>query len=150
MSGDDIDDGTPINYERLKAFSKTSGRNLESLHALGRNNDPFMAELPGRDTMTQWFVARWNAFGCGPQTHTRKVHYLLLSQKEQVFLPNGEPYENTERCWNELSRGCRDARYLGLIPPDHVIDRRNSEAVINHHHLSESQHSAATRPAGGF
>ena len=42
----------------------------------------------------------------------------------------GEPFINTEECWNALCLASRDARYLDLIPATDVIDRRNAEPTI--------------------
>jgi hypothetical protein len=57
------------------------------------------------------------------------VHYQLVSQANQVFLPNGAPYENTDECWTKLANASRDARYLRLVPIEHFVDRRNDDPI---------------------
>jgi hypothetical protein len=42
---------------------------------------------------------------------------------------DGTPYENTDDCWEGLLRASRDARLLGLVPPDAFDDRRNKAPV---------------------
>jgi hypothetical protein len=58
------------------------------------------------------------------------VHYVLISQKRPVQLPNGLPYENTIECWNSLIRSSNDARYLDLVPAEAFVDRRNSQPLL--------------------
>jgi len=60
--------------------------------------------------------------------HGRRVHYLLVSTAP--LLPDGRTYENTEHCYQILTHAICDARYLELIPPAAVIDRRNPDPVI--------------------
>ena len=43
---------------------------------------------------------------------------------------NGRPYKNTTDCWLELGSSSRDARYMGLIPVEDFIDRRNDAPII--------------------
>ena len=45
-------------------------------------------------------------------------------------MPNGKPYENTESCWASLCFGGRDARFLGLIPHEEIVDRKNKETIV--------------------
>jgi hypothetical protein len=58
------------------------------------------------------------------------VHYRLVSQKEPILRPDGEPYENTLEASIFLSNAARDARYLDLIPAGAMIDRRNPPPMI--------------------
>jgi len=45
--------------------------------------------------------------------------------REDIYKPNGEPYENTQNNWNYLVQASKYARYLGLVPMNHFVDRRN-------------------------
>jgi len=42
-------------------------------------------------------------------------------------MDDGKPYLNTQACQDKLGNALRDARYLGLIDADAVIDQRNPE-----------------------
>jgi hypothetical protein len=63
----------------------------------------------------------------------------LVSQATPIMLPIGNqrigrparptPYQNTIQCGEKLIHASRDARYLGLVPIDHIIDRRNDEPI---------------------
>jgi hypothetical protein len=118
-------------HARLKALAKTLGRPLNSLHALSAGNDPFLAEMPGREEAAAWFAACWQQFADAESLpHIRRIHYRLVSSTSPIPRPNGQPYENTEACWDTLCNAGRDARYLGLIPPGSIIDRRNPAPMI--------------------
>src|SRR5262249_5160812 len=87
--------------------------------------------MPGRKPSAEWFADRWRELGGeGSQLHIRRIHYRLVSAEQPILRPNSELYENTEVCWNALVYASRDARYLGLIPPGSIIDRRNPEPTI--------------------
>ena len=67
-------------------------------------------------------------FGAG--THLRRIHYLIISQPLPIPMPDGKPYENTERCWQNLCDGGRDARYLRLVRAEDFVDRRSKEVIF--------------------
>jgi hypothetical protein len=116
-------------YESLKRLAKTLRRGLNTLHALSGDNDPFMANMPFRREAGDWFARIWRELDTEEsQFHIRRIHYRLIPS---TFLcPNGEPYANTENCWKMLCEAGRDARYLDLVPPGVIIDRRNPEPAI--------------------
>ena len=62
--------------------------------------------------------------------HLRRIHYVLVSQPEPIIKPNGEPFENTENDWSYLDTASLAARYLGHIPADVLIDRRNPDPMV--------------------
>jgi hypothetical protein len=98
--------------------------------------------------MAHWIADLWQRLGF-ESVHIRLVHYKILSQKEPVFLPDGkgEQYANIRRHFSYLGEAIRDARYLGLIDPDHVEDHRNAEVIKNR---SEEPASPANfKTAGG-
>ena len=117
-------------YAELKELAKELRRNTTTLIALDAQNDPFYIN-PRREAEAKWFAKLWRRFNCRPGTHTRRVHYVLISQEQPVLILNGKPYENTINCMMFLNRASRDARYLGLVSMRDVVDRRNDEAVIN-------------------
>jgi hypothetical protein len=134
-----------INYETILQLSAELNRPTATLLALAAANDPFNAGRPGRREQAEWFGTLWGRFEFGPGTHLRRVHYRLVSQAKQVSLPDGEPYENTAECWAMLTRASRDARYLGLVPIEDFVDRRNDE-VIEYLAVTEQDAAVFTEP----
>jgi hypothetical protein len=49
-------------------------------------------------------------------------------------MPNGSPYENTDRCWKYLCDAGKWARILGYVDGDSFIDRRNPAPIVNVHY----------------
>jgi hypothetical protein len=124
---DDLDEG-PIDYDHLKVAANHLRRPVHTLFALSAHNDPFYI-TPARQKAAQWFADLWTRLSLGPIAHIRRVHYRLVSSTA-LTLPNGNPFENTEGCWNALCAAGRDARYLGLIQKGSIIDRRNPEPMF--------------------
>jgi hypothetical protein len=65
----------------------------------------------------------------------------MISQPEPLMMPELQvggkrrvaealPYINTERCMKAFNTMSCDARYLGLINAEDLIDRRNAEPII--------------------
>jgi hypothetical protein len=46
-------------------------------------------------------------------------------RKPPIAMPDGNLYRNTVLCQSKLIQAARDARYLGLIPANAIIDRKN-------------------------
>jgi hypothetical protein len=120
-----------MSYDEIKALAKELRRPITTLLALKDENDPFAVDIPRRLKRAEWFALLWEGLRFGERTHTRKVHYRLVSQPEPVIMPDGKPYENTLECSKYLDWASRDARYLSLVPYGHIIDRRNGESVLN-------------------
>jgi len=117
------------NYETIKAMAKDERVPVSDLVALSPKNDPFYVGTPGDQATGQWFSDLWQRFGYGTGVHVRRVHYQIVSQSPPVLLPDGTPYENTERCWDWLTFAAKTARYLGLVDPAAFVDRRNPEPI---------------------
>jgi len=132
----------PVNYdyENLKAFAQELGQSVETLVALNSMNDPFYI-LPSRRAAAEWFVQVLKDLGFTSKTHLRAVHYRFLSYAAGAYGPRGEPYENTQNCYEDLNNAGRDARYLGLVPFDLFDDRRNDEPI---EHLCSNGEPEAT------
>jgi hypothetical protein len=124
-----IDTGA-LDYEGIKALSKELGRPCKTLIALAEINEPFYL-TPARQRDGEWFAKLWHEHGFGSGSHIRRVHYRLISTAATIVLPDGRAYENTELCWQILSSASRDARYLGIVPAEHFVDRRNRETIVN-------------------
>jgi len=58
----------------------------------------------------------------------RRIHYWLVGQGNRLR-HDGKSYLNDDTCWKELLAGIQMARYQGLIPWEHIEDRRNPEAT---------------------
>jgi hypothetical protein len=105
------------------------GRPAHTLIALAPDNDPFYI-TPARQAAAEWFAELWGRLKGGPGMHIRKFHYIVVSQPEPIEQADGAPYENTTNSWTYLAQASRDARFLGLVPAEHFIDRRNDEPII--------------------
>jgi hypothetical protein len=123
MTHDDLD------HAGLLALSKELGRPLYTLEVTRR--DPFTAGQAARRAAAQWFAELWQRFDIQPGAHLRRIHYLLISQEPgTVTLPDGSPYINVDRCFDTLNEASLDTRYLGLIRPEWLVDRRNAEPEV--------------------
>jgi hypothetical protein len=120
-----------MNFEEIKELAKSSNLRVTDLIALAPANDPFYVGRPSEMEAAQWFSDLWQRFGYVRGVHLRRVHYQIVSQNPPVKRPDGKTYENTENCWDYLNNASKWARYLGLVPAAHFVDRRNPEAVIN-------------------
>jgi hypothetical protein len=113
------------NFRSLVAL--LPGQTMESLTALAPKNDPFRI-TGARQKAAEWFAEIWNRYGFTTGTHTRRVHYRLVSQPEPVIMPDGKPYRNTVECAAALNEAARDARHLDLVSAEDFVDRRNDAA----------------------
>lgn len=118
-------------YDEIKEEARSRGCSVNDLIALAAGNDPFYIGRPSDVILAEWFSNLWHTFGYGTGVHIRRVHYQIISQDPPVKLPNGEPYENTEKCWDILSQAAKCARYLEMVDPAAFDDRRNPEAIVN-------------------
>jgi hypothetical protein len=131
-----------LDYGTLKALAKTIGRPVVDLLALAPVNDPFYAGSPQRRRDGEWFARLWADHG-QHGGHLRRLHYQLISQPSPVSRPDGEPYANTTDDWQTLLSASLAARYLGLIPENALIDRRNDPPVIFDHSMLATREGRA-------
>jgi hypothetical protein len=129
-------------YEHIKELAAALGKQngirgrpvpVRTLLAMSENRDPFYAGKPAQRVKAEWFAALWRRFGYTAGVHLRRVHYRLVSQERGQEPPrrhDGEEYENTEHCWEDLQEAGAMARYLRLVPADAFEDRRNPEPHI--------------------
>jgi hypothetical protein len=119
-----------VGYHALKAMAAELRRPLSSLFVLTDDNDPYLADRPGRrKTGGQWFASLWDRLEVPDGVHLRRLHYLIVSVTG-IVLPNGKPYENTHKCWKSLGRCSADARFGNLVPAEAFVDRRAPEPII--------------------
>src|SRR6266566_4745473 len=139
-----MEDEQTISYEYIKQLARETGQRVTDLIPLAPQNDPFYTGTPGDWALAEWFAGLWRAFRYVTRVHIRRVHYQIISQKPQVLLPNGKPYENTEECWNILNLASKAARYLHLVDPAAFNDKRNPDPVVYaSHRVYEPQVHAA-------
>lgn len=129
--------GTSWNYDTIKALAAdTPGTRVTDLLALARQNDPFYVGTPADETQARWFADVWQRAGYSSGVHLRRVHYWCVSQ-EGLTLPDGKPYENTDKNWKFLTQASKMARYLGFVAIQDIVDRKNPDphvsAVYNWH-----------------
>jgi hypothetical protein len=115
----------------IKALAKELHRPIGTLIALSPNNDPF--HITGaRIRAAEWIASHWGRLRFEGEVHVRRVHYKLLSFTDPPVLNvYGLPYENTDDQWAGLVDAVRDARYLGLLPHETIIDRKNNDPIIH-------------------
>lgn len=121
-----------LDYDGLKRLAHELGRPASTLIVLSSGNDPFYI-TPARKRDADWFANLWHTFGFARGVHLRRVHYIIVSQPARIITGTGKPYLNTERCWAYLGKASAAARYLGLVPAEAFVDRRNDDPII---HLS--------------
>ena len=137
-----------INYQALKRLAKASKVSVKNLMALAPQNDPFYVGTKGDIEKAEWLASIYEQQGSPQQVHIRRIHYFLVS-REDILKPNGERYENTENDWGYLSKAAKYARYLGLVPIDNFVDRRNPDPHINasyHQHIDIDDILASLNP----
>jgi hypothetical protein len=130
-------------YEAIKALARKHGQPINKMLALAAKNDPFFCGSPAQRINAEWFGEILNRLGLTSGFHIRRIHYqVAVSGIEKR--PDGRPYENTDECWNFMGEASKAARYLGLVKPDDVIDRRNPDPKIH------ADYESAQEPAWGL
>lgn len=125
-------------YERIKAEAQNGRKNglehttVKDLLVLAPQNDPFYVGTATDKQNAEWFADLWSRFGYHQGVHLRRIHYQIVSQDPPVQMPNGKPYENTDKCWNFLACAAKSARYLELVDPASFDDRRAHEPIVNY------------------
>jgi len=114
-----------FDYNSIKELAGQTGIKTKDLIVLSSGNDPFYADVPHRRERAEWFAQTWDRFGFQHGSHLRRIHYRIANHAEPVLWPNGDRYLNTQNDWKALVNASLTARYLGLIQPDVLVDRRN-------------------------
>jgi hypothetical protein len=96
---------------------------------LSPQHDPFYAGNGAEGEKGRWFAELWERFSYGSGVHLRRVHYRIVSEGN-IYKPDGELYENNRACWDYMQQASRQARYMGLVNPEEVVDRRNPSPRI--------------------
>lgn len=118
-------------YADIKAMAKDEGCRVPDLLALAPKNDPFYCGTPSDLEQGMWFADIWEDAGYTSGVHLRRVHYWTISQRDGVKMPNGEKYENTEKCWDYLVQASKCARYLGYVDIADIADKKSPTPHVN-------------------
>lgn len=116
---------TSWNYDRIKQLARETGRRVGDLIVLAPMNDPFYFGQPAQIVNGRWFADLYHQHNFTHGVHLRRVHYRLVTLPEAALMPDGQPYLNTERCWDFLSTASKAARYLGMVDLGDFVDKRN-------------------------
>lgn len=125
------------NYDSIKGLAAAKGLRVNDLLALAPQNDPFYVGTPTDIEMATWFAGIWQRAGYTSRVHLRRIHYWIVSQSPAVKMPNGLPYENTEKCWQYLVTTSKKARYLEFIQIADIVDNKNPQPNVNALYVEE-------------
>jgi hypothetical protein len=134
----DFDPDALLDYGAIKGLAEQLGRPAKTLIVEALNNDPFCI-TGARQARAEWFAEIYRRLEMPVGIHTRRAHYMMVSQTKPILKLDNEPYQNTSEDAAELSDASRDARHLDLIPAEDFVDRRNPDAVL---HLDTVEWSA--------
>ena len=113
-----------FNEHRLRGFRK------EELRVTSPQNEPFLSgETNDKQARAQWFTQQFNRFYPFGTCRVRGLHYRCVAVGD-LLKPNGKVYQNTEDDWCWLGLAATNARWLGLVPFDRIVDNRNDDPII--------------------
>jgi hypothetical protein len=118
--------------QQITSACERDGVDLPALTVLSMRTDPYRLDTPAKHRDGAW-VAKQIETGFGSKkTHWRGLLYSLLMRKQPAKKPDGSNFENTEEDWVWLSEiAGKAARWLGYIPFDRIVDKRNAPPVIH-------------------
>jgi hypothetical protein len=116
-------------YKEIRTLAKKNRSSITELLALSPSRDPFYVGSRGDFAKARWIAKIYKRMGKPKECHIRRVHYWIVA-RANIKKPDGMLYENTEEDWNYLLGASAKARYLGLIPMESIIDRRNPEPKV--------------------
>lgn len=119
---------------------------VEDFLAMSPQHDPFYKGAPSDMARGEWFMEVWYQQGMdrraarGRTVYVRTMHYNATDQDEyghaieRVAPPpppwgGGREYENTVNDYEQMVLASACARYLGYLPFDAVVDKRNVQSV---------------------
>lgn len=128
-----------LDYKAIKKLAKDMKTTVKDLLALSCQHDPFYVGSPAEVEKAEWFARVYEDMGSPWRVHIRRIHYNLVAKGDVLKPANrkrkskvkGKPYTNTENDWNMLENASLYARYLGLVPMENFVDRRNPPPIIN-------------------
>jgi hypothetical protein len=127
--GELIDDRSDIaglreHLKSLAAQRRDQGDDatVDDMLAMSSKNDP-MYVRPSDLEKAEWVADIYQREG-EPEIHPRGFHYQILGKGYETR--TGDPYENSNECWQELKEAIKWARVLGLIDNDRIQDQKNA------------------------
>ena len=115
----------------LKDYKQKTRLPINMLCVGAQQNNPYNCDTPMREKQGHWFAKILNdLYGSAATVHIRRVHYKMISQLEQIIMPNGKPYLNTSECYDDLNYASKYARNLRLIDPKRITDERNEDVIL--------------------
>lgn len=95
---------------------------VDDMLAMSTKNDPLYFQ-PADLEKAEWFADIYHQEG-EPEIHPRGFHYQILGRGYETR--HGDPYENSNECWQELKEAVKWARILGLVDNDNIQDQKNA------------------------
>jgi hypothetical protein len=125
--GDGVSAASPLR-RLLEETAATEGLSMKDLTVLAKQRDPFRLDTPANHRDGAWLATTVQELGLGSRLiHLRGIHYMVLGRAK----PDGRPYRNTDDDWLWLSEdAAKAARWLGYLPFDQIIDKRNAAPTI--------------------
>jgi hypothetical protein len=113
----------------------------DELTVLSLQTDPYRLDTPAGHRDGKWAADRLSQAYRHRQAHLRGLHYAMVVKKGvKVRKPNGKIYRNTFADWFWLSTvALKTARWLGYVPFDRFMDRRNAAPIIHRQPRQPSQ-----------
>jgi hypothetical protein len=117
--------GTPSLNALLQERMRELGiRNQTTATAMAPQRDPYRMEKYRAEA--QWLTDAMSRIDVRP-LHVRGLHYAALDTKK----PDGTVYENTVENSDWIGdKPAKAARWLGLVPWDDIVDRKNEAAEV--------------------
>src|SRR5262245_34067729 len=106
-------------------------KRLGEFTVLSKQADPYRIDTPAGHCNGKWAATLLNRlYGSTRSAHWRGLHYAIVIKKN-IRKPDGTIYRNTNADWKWLvDYAVKAARWLGYIPFDRIVDRRNSDPLI--------------------
>lgn len=127
-----------VGREWIRELAERHGVHYTDLLLLSRKNDPDWIGTDTHHAQGAWFRDLWEyavADRTEPTIHVRGVHYATIS-RDEVIKPPTEPekwsvYQNTQRCFDYLTKASNYARVLGYVPYEGLVDEKNAQEQVS-------------------
>ena len=117
---------------QLESACRANGCCQSALTVLSTQVDPYRLDTPANHRDATWLAEQLERSFGSKNTHWRGLHYSLVMRKRPVKKPDGSAFENTEEDWIWLTETAgKAARWLGYIPFERIIDKRNAPPIIH-------------------
>ena len=117
---------------QLESACRANGCSQSALTVLSTRVDPYRLDTPANHRDATWLAEQLERSFGSKNTHWRGLHYSLVMRKRPVKKPDGTAFENTEEDWIWLTETAgKAARWLGYIPFERIIDKRNAPPIIH-------------------